>query len=120
MRTRRAKLAAASGLPRLQRQRSRPLAVDVTTHLRENPFELAREQLRRVGDTFEIDPNLISVLGECKKALEVSIPVTMDDGTTQVLRATASLTTSRAGRRRAASATTPTSRSTRSRRSRCG
>ena len=62
-------------------------AVDVTTsHLRENPFELAREQLRRVGTTFEIDPNLISVLGECKKAIEVSIPVSMDDGTTHVFK----------------------------------
>src|SRR6476659_6819757 len=87
MRTHRAKLAAVSVFSaRLQRQRSSPLAVDVTTHLRENPFELAREQLRRVGDTFEIDPNLISVLGECKKAVEVSVPVGMDDGTTEVFK----------------------------------
>ena len=55
-----------------------------TTDLRENPFELAREQLSLVASTFEIDPNLISVLGRCKKAIEVSIPVTMDDGSTQV------------------------------------
>ena len=55
------------------------MAVATTSHLRENPFELAREQLRRVGTTFEIDPNLITVLGECKKAIEVSIPVSMDD-----------------------------------------
>jgi glutamate dehydrogenase (NAD(P)+) len=55
-----------------------------TTHLRENPFELAREQLARVASTFDIDPNLVSVLGRCKKAIEVSIPVTMDDGSTQV------------------------------------
>ena len=55
-----------------------------TTHLRENPFELAREQLHRVATIFDIDPNLVSVLGRCKKAIEVSIPVTMDDGTTQV------------------------------------
>src|SRR5436190_19656999 len=59
--------------------------VDTTTsHLRENPFDLAREQLNRVADTFDIDPNLVSVLGRCKKAIEVSIPVTMDDGSTQV------------------------------------
>jgi glutamate dehydrogenase (NAD(P)+) len=58
--------------------------VDTTTHLRENPFELAREQLARVASTFDIDPNLVSVLGRCKKAIEVSIPVQMDDGTTQV------------------------------------
>jgi glutamate dehydrogenase (NAD(P)+) len=55
-----------------------------TTHLRENPFELAREQLARVAGIFEIDPNLVAVLGRCKKAIEVSIPVTMDDGSTQV------------------------------------
>ena len=55
-----------------------------TSHLRENPFELAREQLLRVAATFDVDPNLVSVLGRCKKAIEVSIPVTMDDGSTQV------------------------------------
>ena len=59
-------------------------AVETTSHLRENPFELAREQLARVASTFDIDPNLVSVLGRCKKAIEVSIPVTMDDGSTQV------------------------------------
>ena len=29
---------------------------EVPTHLRENPLELARQQLRRVGQTFAIDP----------------------------------------------------------------
>ena len=62
------------------------MAVATTSHLRENPFELAREQLRRVGTTFEIDANLIAVLGECKKAIEVSIPVSMDDGSTSVFK----------------------------------
>jgi glutamate dehydrogenase (NAD(P)+) len=51
------------------------------SHLRENPFELAQEQLRRVGDVFKIDPNLIEVLKECKKAVSVAVPVVMDDGT---------------------------------------
>jgi glutamate dehydrogenase (NAD(P)+) len=51
------------------------------SHLRENPFEIAQQQLYRVADTFKIDPNLISVLKECKKAVVVSIPVVMDDGT---------------------------------------
>jgi glutamate dehydrogenase (NAD(P)+) len=54
------------------------------SHLRENPFEIAREQLRRVAATFEIDQNLVNVLGTCKKAVEVSIPVGMDNGTTNV------------------------------------
>jgi Glutamate dehydrogenase/leucine dehydrogenase len=54
------------------------------SHLRENPFENTREQLRRVADVFEIDQNLVNVLQECKKAIEVSVPVGMDDGHTEV------------------------------------
>jgi glutamate dehydrogenase (NAD(P)+) len=54
------------------------------SHLRENPFDIAREQLRRVADVFGIDANLVNVLQECKKAVVVSIPVGMDDGTTRV------------------------------------
>ena len=50
------------------------------THLRENPFELARRQLRRVADTFGIDDRLVNVLQECKKSVEVAIPTQMDDG----------------------------------------
>jgi glutamate dehydrogenase (NAD(P)+) len=56
------------------------------SHLRENPLEIAREQLRRVGESFHLDPNLVDVLGECKKTVEVSIPVHMDDGSTRVFR----------------------------------
>ena len=54
------------------------------SHLRENPFEIAKSQLRRVGEIFAIDPNLIRVLSQCKKAVEVSIPVQMDDGSIEV------------------------------------
>jgi glutamate dehydrogenase (NAD(P)+) len=54
------------------------------SHLRENPFEVAREQLRRVAEAFRIDDNLVDVLSHCKKALEVSIPTRMDDGSVQV------------------------------------
>jgi glutamate dehydrogenase (NAD(P)+) len=56
----------------------------VATHLRENPYELAKEQLVRVGQIFGIDPNLVRVLSQVKKAVEVSIPVSMDDGTIEV------------------------------------
>jgi glutamate dehydrogenase (NAD(P)+) len=56
------------------------------THLRENPFEIARNQLRRVAEAFDIDPNLVAVLGACKKAVEVSVPVSMDDGHTEVFK----------------------------------
>ncbi|HEV7132776.1 MAG TPA: Glu/Leu/Phe/Val dehydrogenase [Gaiellaceae bacterium] len=55
-----------------------------TSHLRENPLEIARDQLQRVATAFDIDANLVRVLGECKKAVEVSIPVGMDDGSTAV------------------------------------
>ena len=50
-------------------------------HLRENPFELAQGQLHRVGELFGIDQNLLQVLSQCKKVVEVSVPVAMDDGT---------------------------------------
>jgi glutamate dehydrogenase (NAD(P)+) len=54
------------------------------SHLRENPYEIAKEQLRRVAELFAIDSNLVNVLQECKKAVVVSVPVTMDDGHIQV------------------------------------
>jgi glutamate dehydrogenase (NAD(P)+) len=54
------------------------------SHLRENPYEIAREQLRRVARAFSIDDNLVNVLSKCKKAVTVSIPVTMDDGHVEV------------------------------------
>jgi glutamate dehydrogenase (NAD(P)+) len=50
------------------------------SHLRENPYDIAKDQLRRVAELFAIDPNLVNVLQECKKAVVVSVPVTMDDG----------------------------------------
>ena len=54
------------------------------SHLRENPYDIAKSQLRQVAQTFAIDPNLVNVLQQCKKAVAVSIPVAMDDGTTHV------------------------------------
>ena len=59
-------------------------ALETTTHLRENPLQLAREQLRRAAAAFELDDDLVRVLSQCKKALTVSIPVSMDDGSTVV------------------------------------
>jgi glutamate dehydrogenase (NAD(P)+) len=53
---------------------------EAPSHLRENPYEIARQQLRHVGETFGIEPNLINVLEQCKKSVEVSIPVSMDGG----------------------------------------
>ena len=57
---------------------------EAPSHLREDPYDIARHQLRQVGETFAIDPNLINVLEQCKKTVEVSIPVAMDDGSVRV------------------------------------
>jgi glutamate dehydrogenase (NAD(P)+) len=57
-----------------------------TSHLRENPFELAQEQLRKVAAAFQIDQNLVRVLEQCKKAVAVSVPVSMDDGSIEVFQ----------------------------------
>ncbi len=54
--------------------------VEAPSHLRENPFEIAQHQLRRVAKEFQIDENLVRVLEQCKKTVAVSIPVVMDDG----------------------------------------
>jgi glutamate dehydrogenase (NAD(P)+) len=54
------------------------------SHLKENPYEVARTQLRRVADAFGIDESLVRVLERCKKGVVVSIPTRMDDGTIQV------------------------------------
>ena len=54
------------------------------SHLKENPYEVARTQLHRVADTFGIDPSLVRVLERCKKGVVVSIPTRMDDGSIQV------------------------------------
>jgi glutamate dehydrogenase (NAD(P)+) len=54
------------------------------SHLRENPYEIAKDQLRLVARTFSIDESLIKVLSSCKKAVTVSVPVTMDDGRIEV------------------------------------
>jgi glutamate dehydrogenase (NAD(P)+) len=54
------------------------------SHLKQNPFEIARDQLRRVAETFNIEQNLVNVLSECKKSVAVGVPVSMDDGTINV------------------------------------
>src|SRR4026208_2303314 len=61
-------------------------AVARASHLRETPFAIRRSELRHVGEAFGIDPNLIRILSQCKKAVEVSIPVSMDDGSTEVFQ----------------------------------
>ncbi len=50
------------------------------SHLRENPYRIAQQQLENVAGTFGIDDRLVAVLSQCKKAVEVSIPTSLDDG----------------------------------------
>jgi glutamate dehydrogenase (NAD(P)+) len=50
------------------------------SHLKENPWEMARSQLRRVAELVGMDENMLNVLLECKKAVAVSVPTRMDDG----------------------------------------
>ncbi|HEY6963409.1 MAG TPA: Glu/Leu/Phe/Val dehydrogenase [Gaiellaceae bacterium] len=56
------------------------------SHLRENPFRIAQQQLHNVAEVFGIDERLVNVLQECKKAVEVSIPTTLDDGSVKAYR----------------------------------
>ncbi len=59
------------------------MATATESHLRENPFRLAQQQLRNVADVYGIDDRLVNVLQDCKKAVEVSIPTSMDDGSVE-------------------------------------
>jgi glutamate dehydrogenase (NAD(P)+) len=54
------------------------------THLKVNPYEVARAQLHAVAEVFGFDDSLVRVLERCKKAVVVSIPTRMDDGTIEV------------------------------------
>ena len=55
-----------------------------TSHLKQNPYDVAREQLRRVAGTFGVDESLVRVLERCKKAVVVAVPTRMDDGSIEV------------------------------------
>ncbi len=49
-----------------------------------NAFRIAQQQLRDVAGAFDLDDDLVGILSECKKAVEVTIPTTMDDGSVRV------------------------------------
>jgi glutamate dehydrogenase (NAD(P)+) len=61
-------------------------ATETSTHLRENPLGLAHAQLAKVGEAFGVDTNLVGILGGCKKSVEVTVPVSMDDGRVHVFQ----------------------------------
>ncbi len=54
------------------------------SNLKENPWEMAQGQLRRVAGLVDVSENMLNVLLECKKCVGVSIPTRMDDGSVQV------------------------------------
>jgi glutamate dehydrogenase (NAD(P)+) len=54
--------------------------VERETHLKENPFRVAQAQLHRVAGAFGVAESVVNVIQECKKAVIVSIPTRMDDG----------------------------------------
>ncbi|MBM4049052.1 MAG: Glu/Leu/Phe/Val dehydrogenase, partial [Planctomycetes bacterium] len=49
-----------------------------------NPWEMACQQLDMVAEKIKLDPGIHRVLRNCKRALEVSMPVKMDNGTVHV------------------------------------
>ncbi len=57
-----------------------------TSFAQEDPWEMAREQLRRTAALLELDDGMLGVLIECKKAIEVSIPTRRDDGSVDVFK----------------------------------
>jgi glutamate dehydrogenase (NAD(P)+) len=54
------------------------------SHLRENPWEMARSQLRRIAGLIDVSDSMLNVLQECKRSVAVSIPTRMDDGSVHV------------------------------------
>jgi glutamate dehydrogenase (NAD(P)+) len=55
-----------------------------SSHLRENPWEMARSQLRQIAGLIGMEDSMLNVLLECKKCLAVSVPTRMDDGSVRV------------------------------------
>jgi len=55
-----------------------------SSHLRENPWEMARSQLRQTAAQLGMEDSMLNVLLECKKCVSVSVPTRMDDGSVRV------------------------------------
>jgi glutamate dehydrogenase (NAD(P)+) len=54
------------------------------SHLKEDPWAMARSQLRRIAGLIDVSDSMLNVLQECKKCVSVSIPTRMDDGSVHV------------------------------------
>jgi glutamate dehydrogenase (NAD(P)+) len=55
-----------------------------SSHLKENPWEMARSQLRQTAAQTGMEDSMLNVLLECKKCVAVSVPTRMDDGSVRV------------------------------------
>jgi len=55
-----------------------------SSHLKENPWEMARSQLRQTAVLLGMEDSMLNVLLECKKCVAVSVPTRMDDGSVRV------------------------------------
>jgi glutamate dehydrogenase/leucine dehydrogenase len=51
-----------------------------------DPYEMAKVQLRHVAKRMRLDPNIHEVLSNSQRALEVSVPVVMDNGTIRIFK----------------------------------
>jgi glutamate dehydrogenase (NAD(P)+) len=54
------------------------------SHLKEDPWAMARSQLRRIAGLIDVSDSMLNVLLECKKCVSVSIPTRMEDGSVHV------------------------------------
>ena len=61
-------------------------AVETTDTHHINPWEVAQRQFDLAADRLALDPGLRAVLREPRRALEVTFPVHLDDGTVKVFR----------------------------------
>ena len=82
-----------------------------SSHLKENPWEMARSQLRQTASQIGMEDSMLNVLLECKKAVAVSVPTRMDDGSVRVFEGSAARTTSPVGPQGGIRVTTTRSRS---------
>ena len=57
---------------------------EARSDLREDPWQMARTQLRNVARLIDVDDSMLNVLSECKKTVTVSVPTRMDDGSVRV------------------------------------
>jgi glutamate dehydrogenase (NAD(P)+) len=58
--------------------------LSTTDFLTESPFAMAQRQFDVAAAKLNLDPGLRQILRNCKRSLEVSVPVKMDDGTVKV------------------------------------